>query len=84
MKQKRGRWKKNEAKPLPREQSENNNDANPSQLTLPATSYNPNMLGMRGLNLGVGEWTLKSLIDSYQEPNDSDSICCYWRAGRHA
>jgi hypothetical protein len=49
---------------LPREQSEkNSNDTNPSQLTLPATSYNPNMLGMRGLNLGVGEWTLKSLID---------------------
>jgi serine/threonine protein kinase len=61
---KEGPMEEKRGEALPREQSEkNSNDTNPSQLTLPATSYNPNMLGMRGLNLGVGEWTLKSLID---------------------
>ena len=38
-------------------------EASPSELILPSASYNPNTLGLRGLNQGVGEWTLKGLID---------------------
>ena len=49
---------------LPREQkASTNNGANSSIFSMSAASYRRNKLGIRGLNEGIGEWVLRSLID---------------------
>ena len=51
--------------PLPRDRNGNTiRESNASRLFLSADFHTPNTLGIRGLNEGIGEWILKSLINT--------------------